>query len=67
MLLPASIRWASFAPDTTVDDELALAQEKSTRQALANMPDVAARLGVSEQVRDQMLEGVPAAPRRTRR
>jgi CPA1 family monovalent cation:H+ antiporter len=56
MLLPASIRWASFAPDTTVDDELALAQEKSTRQALANMPDVAARLGVSEQVRDQMLE-----------
>lgn len=56
MLLPAVIRWASFAPDTTVDDELALAQEASTKEALATVADVAARLGVSEQVRDQMTD-----------
>jgi Na+/H+ antiporter len=54
LLLPVVVRWARFAPDSTVDDELARAEREATRDSLAHVAAEAARLGVDERVRDRV-------------
>jgi len=56
VLLPPVVRWARFAPDTTLDDELTAAQHAVAEGALLAIPKLAARLNVPEQVRDLLLE-----------
>ncbi|MEN2741023.1 Na+/H+ antiporter [Microbacterium sp. X-17] len=56
ILLPPVVRWARFQPDTSVDDELAKAQHAATAEALADIGDLSAHLGLSDAVRDRVFE-----------
>ncbi|WP_237684547.1 Na+/H+ antiporter [Microbacterium atlanticum] len=56
VLLPPVVRWAGFAPDTTLDDELAAAQHAAADEALLAIPQLAAQLNVPDEVRDHLLE-----------
>ena len=50
LLLPAVVRWARLPADTAFNEERRLAQRLATEEALAAMPEVAARLGVDDSV-----------------
>lgn len=50
LVLPGVVRWARLPRDTTVADELRLAQIEATEAALAALPDVAAGLGTDPEV-----------------
>jgi Na+/H+ antiporter len=50
LVLPAVVRWARLPHDTSVADELRLAQTEATAAALAALPDVAAQLGTDPDV-----------------
>ncbi|GAA2979486.1 CPA1 family monovalent cation:H+ antiporter [Microbacterium terrae] len=55
VLLPPVVRWAGFAPDSSLDDELATAQRTATAEAARDIPELAARLHVTDLVRDRIL------------
>jgi CPA1 family monovalent cation:H+ antiporter len=50
LVLPAVVRWARLPRDTSVEEELRLAQTEATIAALAALPDVAAELGTDPDV-----------------
>jgi len=50
LVLPAVVRWARLPPDTSVDEEIRLAQTEATEAALAALPEVAAELGTDPEV-----------------
>ena len=52
-LFPLLVRWARLPADTE-DDERLLAQTEATRAALEALPDLAASLGVDDEVRDRV-------------
>jgi Na+/H+ antiporter len=54
LLLPVAVRWARFAEDSTVDDELAHAEVKATDDQLRHVAEEAERLGVDDDVRDRV-------------
>lgn len=56
MLLGPAIRWANFAPDTTVDDEIVKAQHEATERTRGEIKRLARELGVSDAVRDRVRE-----------
>ncbi|MEV4755929.1 Na+/H+ antiporter [Micromonospora sp. NPDC049559] len=47
LALPAVLRWARLPADTSVERERRLAETAATEEALAALPEVAARLGVA--------------------
>jgi CPA1 family monovalent cation:H+ antiporter len=51
--LPAVVRWARLPPDPSVEQERHLAQTLATEEALAAMPEIAARLGTLDEVVDR--------------
>jgi CPA1 family monovalent cation:H+ antiporter len=56
LALPEVIRWARLREDTSIDEELRLAKRTSTQAALDRLPDIAAELGVD----DDIVDGVRA-------
>ncbi|GAA1986787.1 Na+/H+ antiporter [Microbacterium pumilum] len=54
-LFPLLIRWARLPADSEADERL-LAQTEATRAALAALPDLAASLGVDDEVRDRVAQ-----------
>jgi CPA1 family monovalent cation:H+ antiporter len=54
LLLPLTICWAHFEPDSTIEDELARSEAEATADVLANLSADAARLGVDDVVRDRV-------------
>ncbi len=54
-LLPPVVRWAGFAPDTSLEDELATAEHTATVEATRDIPELAAGLHVVDVVRDRIL------------
>lgn len=55
LLLPPTIRWARFAPDTTLVDELSRAEAAATDDAIRHLVETAARLGTRDDVRDRVM------------
>lgn len=56
LLLPPVIRWARFAPDTSVDEELATATREAAVAARDAAPAVASSLGVADEVLDRVVD-----------
>ncbi|NQX13084.1 Na+/H+ antiporter [Microbacteriaceae bacterium VKM Ac-2855] len=56
LLLPVAIRWADFPSDSTFDDEIDRAERDATDAALQQVDAEAARIGVSDEVRDRITE-----------
>ncbi|MEX0153765.1 Na+/H+ antiporter [Microbacterium sp. LMI1-1-1.1] len=56
VLLPPVVRWAEFAPDTALGDELATAEHTATEEAVNAAAALAAQLGVDDPVRDRVLD-----------
>jgi Na+/H+ antiporter len=54
LLLPFVIRWARFAPDSTVDEELARAEAEGTAEVVKSVASEAARLHIDDEVRDRI-------------
>ncbi|MEU2415170.1 Na+/H+ antiporter [Streptomyces sp. SID7760] len=54
LLLPAVVRWAHLPTDTSVDEELLLAETRATEGALAALPDLAAETGAAPPVVDRL-------------
>lgn len=54
-LLPPTIRWAGFAHDPTLDEELARAEQVATDDAIGHLAETAGRLGSSDDVRDRVM------------
>jgi CPA1 family monovalent cation:H+ antiporter len=52
LALPHVIRWARLSEDTSVGEELRLAKRIATQAALERLPDIAAELGVDDDVVD---------------
>lgn len=50
LLLPYVVRWAQLPADTTIDEELELAQRTAAQAALAALPGLAQRQGTSAEV-----------------
>ena len=50
LLLPGVVRWARLPRDTSVDEEIRLAQTEATEAALTALPQVAAELGSDPEV-----------------
>jgi CPA1 family monovalent cation:H+ antiporter len=55
LVLPFVIRWARLPYDTAVDEERLLAEITATSEALDAIPQVAADLGINEEVIDRTL------------
>jgi CPA1 family monovalent cation:H+ antiporter len=53
LLLPAVVRWARLPEDGGVAEERRLAETAASEEALAALPEIAARLGTSEKVIDR--------------
>jgi Na+/H+ antiporter len=53
LVLPVVVRWARLPRDTSVEEELRLAQTEATLAALAALPEVAAELGTDPDVVDR--------------
>lgn len=60
LALPAIIRWARLPPDTAFEGELDLAVTTLLDEAQAALDDMAARLGVSDAVRDEVADDLEA-------
>jgi Na+/H+ antiporter len=54
LLLPAVVRWARLGPDDSVAAERRLAQVTAAEEVAAALPELAARLGVSDGVLERM-------------
>jgi Na+/H+ antiporter len=54
LLLPLVVRWAHFEPDSHLDDELMQAEEQAANDALDHLDDEAGRLGIDDDVREQV-------------
>jgi len=50
LALPAVVRWARMPQDTSVEEERRLAETEATAAALAALPEVAAELGIEDDV-----------------
>ncbi|MBO0869529.1 MAG: Na+/H+ antiporter [Micromonosporaceae bacterium] len=50
LVLPSVVHWARLPADTTVDEERALANRVAAEEALAALPEIAARLGTDDHV-----------------
>jgi hypothetical protein len=53
-LLPIVVRWARLPEDTSVEKERPLAETLATQAGLANIPPLAAELGTSQHVADEL-------------
>ncbi|MFC9839607.1 Na+/H+ antiporter [Rhodococcus sp. NPDC127530] len=54
LALPRVIRWARLPEDTSVGDELRLAQRTATQEALERLPQIADALGVDTDIADEV-------------
>ncbi|HEY0248492.1 MAG TPA: Na+/H+ antiporter [Gryllotalpicola sp.] len=54
LTMPAVLRWTALPPDPTQAYEEALATRTAFESALAVLPDIAAELGVAEEIRDRI-------------
>jgi CPA1 family monovalent cation:H+ antiporter len=54
-LFPLLVRWAHLPADSTATEERRLAQIESSRAALEALPDLAAQLGIDDDVRDRII------------
>ncbi|GAB3004021.1 Na+/H+ antiporter [Streptomyces pseudoechinosporeus] len=54
LLLPVVVRWARLPRDTSVDEELFLAETTATEEALKSLPQVAEELGTDAAVTERM-------------
>lgn len=54
LLLPVVVRWARLPRDTSVDEELYLAETSATEEALKSLPQVAEELGTDAAVTERM-------------
>ncbi|WP_279387867.1 hypothetical protein [Streptacidiphilus pinicola] len=50
LLLPAVVRWAQLPPDTSVEEELLLAETAATEEAIEALPKLAAERGTTPKV-----------------
>ncbi|OCG76583.1 Na+/H+ antiporter [Microbacterium sediminis] len=53
-LLPAVVRWARLPADTAAEEELQLAERSITGAALARIEEIAADVGISDEVRERL-------------
>ncbi|MEU6379456.1 Na+/H+ antiporter [Streptomyces sp. NPDC046909] len=54
LLLPGAVRWARFPRDTSVEEELVLAETTAAEEAFKAMPDLADELGTDPQVVERL-------------
>jgi NhaP-type Na+/H+ or K+/H+ antiporter len=54
LLLPAAVRWARIAPDTSVAQERHSAEIQATEEGLAAIPDLADRLDIDRKVAERL-------------
>jgi CPA1 family monovalent cation:H+ antiporter len=54
-LFPLLVRWAHLPADSTATEERRLAQIESSRAALEALPNLAAQLGIDDDVRDRII------------